>query len=182
MRQIISRDQAPTLLNGCGHFACHVSVVKVIGVIHDPLKSMRQLRLAEDFPGFVIISVSLKNAPRHGEFCQVLVMKIFSIFPRQRESIPCQFDRRTYNASERQFPVFLQSVNHARRRSGYANRLISHQAGILEYVALSIQVHVRRSCRRSFFAVVDEMSNTGAGADKHETATAQITGLGMYNG
>src|SRR5216684_7476973 len=99
-------------------------------------------------------------------------MKIFSIFPSQGKSIACQSDRRIYDLPQRQFSVLFQSEDHASHRAGHPYRLVSNQAGLRDHVALRIEIHVRGSGARSFFAVVDEAAITTARADQHETATA----------
>lgn len=65
---------------------------------------------------------------------------------------------------------------------GDSDGTIPDNAGILDYVALGVQVHIGGGGRGSFLAVVDEVGLAVGHADEHESAAAEVARLRMNDG
>ena len=182
MSEVFRGDQASALPDRRCQFTRHRPAIKLAWVARDPLQRPSQFRLLKDLALLVVIPSALKDSPRLRELRQSLVMQIARVLPGQRETISCQLNRGSHDLSESELAVLFLRINHARDRPRHSNRLVAHDAGIFDYIALSVEIHIRGCRRWRFFTIVDEPHAPVSRADEHESTPAQISSLRIHHG
>jgi hypothetical protein len=83
---------------------------------------------------------------------------------------------------QRELAIFLLGINHARHRSGHADRFVADFAGTGNHIALRVQIHVARRRCGSLFAVVEKVRLAVGHADEHESAATDVSRRWMHHG
>ena len=178
MREVFDGEQSPALLYRRGEFTGHGAVIKIVGIFGDAFKSVRQIRLAEDFVLFVEISVALKDFARFGIIGEVRIFaQILRLLPGQYEPAARQANRWSHHLRQRQLAVFFFSVDQSRHRARDADRFVAVFAGAGNHVAVGVEIHVGGGGGRSLLAKIDEMIFAVRGAQQHESSAAEISRL-----
>ena len=76
-----------------------------------------------------------------------------------------------------QLAIILLGEREAGDRSRDTDGFVSEKAGVLDDVALRVEVHVGGCGGGSFFAVVEEVHCAVGHADEHEASAAQVAGF-----
>src|SRR5712691_12419371 len=152
-----------------------LTIVRVAGAA---LQSARQVRLLEYIARLVKIPILLKDAPRFRKLAQRFVLpQVSRVLGSQGEAFLRQLDRRRRHPLEGQPTVFLFRVHHAGDRTWNSDGLVADNTGVLDDIALSVEIHVRPRCCRGFLTIVNKMRLAVRQADKHEAATPEIPRL-----
>ncbi len=118
-----------------------------------------------------------------GNLGEVLVgLEIPRVFVGERKAVAGKLDGRRNDFFERELAVLLLGIDQAGDRAGNANGFVSHDAEVLDDVAVGVEIHVFGGGGGSFFAEVDEVILPCRGAQQKESASAEVAGLRMDDG
>ena len=149
-------------------------MVEVIGPLGDSFERMGQVRLAKGVPRPVVVTITLEDAARLGELCQILVVKVGGLAPSQCVPFSRELDGWSHNSFQTQFAVLLFGIDHAGHRSGHTDRSVPDFTGAGNDISLFVEVHIRLGRSRGFFSIVEEMRFAIGHADEHEPTSTDV--------
>ena len=160
--------------------------IEIARIALDPLQHGGQLRLHQDVARLICLSAALKDAPALRKTLHPLDRLFHRETPRQiladDESFRSQLPRRLDEIRPWQLAVTFvrecETGNGARHGDGF----VADERSILDHVAFRIEVHVATGRQRRDLAVIDRLCRPVRFADQHESAAAEVSGLGPRDG
>src|SRR6185312_6783964 len=160
---------------------CQRSLVEVAWSSRDSRQGAGQLWLAKHLTLLIEIAAALKDALRFRKLRQLLIVHRLRFFVGQPHSVASQPDRGLHNSAKRQFAPVLLRINKTGYRPRHSYGLVSDETGIGDHVAICIEIHVALCGFGCFFPVVEKMCFAIRSAEKHESATADVSCGWMYH-